>query len=502
MPLTRISDWIEILNRRAFDSISGAFVAGHRFSSTGIEIVRDAIGEKSLYYTTSPGQFAFSSSLQELLKLPFVPFKLNLSAVLKYLIYAYIPGRETLLEGVFQLLPGECVRFDSGTISSSQFWSIPSEPTTYRSEDELNDELRTLLERSLRARIPNSQTLGSSLSGGIDSSLVLALLRKLYEGKITSYSLSFGSEYRNELQFSSLMARHLGVKHEVIEISPSMIIQYLDETINSLNLPIGDPLTVPNYLLFKEASQEVSHVFNGEGGDPCYGGPKNIPMVLAGLYGSENEECGELSQESAYLRSHLKCYDDLPSMLSSSVIEEIPHSLFERELAPYFNDNRWPSLVNKLQRVNVLFKGGHHILPKIDSLSLPFGITPLSPLFDASLVKFSFTVPTHLKLKGSIEKYLLKRSVSDLVPKEIINRPKSGMLVPVEGWFQGPLIKFAKERILDGLAPYRLFNTQFLERLLDHKLGSPRPRHGAKIWLLLTLESWLRSCTERKRLYG
>jgi asparagine synthase (glutamine-hydrolysing) len=496
--LNKDSDWREVVQERRFETISGAFVIGHRFSADGVEIVRDSIGEKNLYYTSNGGHFAFSSSLQELLKLPFVQGKLNLAAIVKYLIYAYIPGRETLIEGVYQLLPGECIRFEFGTLSSSQFWCIPPEPLEYRSEDELKENLRGRLERALMARIPQTDSLGTSLSGGIDSSLVLALLRKLYDGKVTTYSLSFGSEYKNELQYSSLMARHIGVEQKIIEITPSMVLKHLDETIHSLNLPIGDPLTVPNYLLFKEASQDVTHIFNGEGGDPCYGGPKNIPMVLAGLYGSNDEDSDEFTQESAYLRSHLKCYDDLELMLLPSIMEEIPHSHFERELAPYFSDNRWPSLVNKLQRINVIFKGGHHILPKIESLSRPFGVIPLSPLFDSSVVHFSFTIPAHLKLKGTIEKYLLKKAVSDVVPKEIIDRPKSGMLVPVEGWFQGPLLEFAKERILDGLAPYKLFKPEFLERLLHHKLGSVRPRHGAKIWLLLTLESWLRGYTERK----
>jgi asparagine synthase (glutamine-hydrolysing) len=142
--------------------------------------------------------------------------------------------------------------------------------------------------------------------------------------------------------------------------------------------------------------------------------------------------------------------------------------------------------------INVVFKGGHHILPKIASLSRPFGVTPKSPLFDRDLVEFSFQIPPQLKLHGSIEKYLLKCAVSDIVPKEIIDRPKSGMLVPVEAWFLGPLREFGKERILDSLALYEFFDRDFLERLLSHKLGSLRPRHGAKIWLLLTLESWLR----------
>ena len=117
----------------------------------------------------------------------------------------------------------------------------------------------------------------------------------------------------------------------------------------------------------------------------------------------------------------------------------------------------------------------------------------ISPLFDRSVVELSFAIPPQLKLRGSIEKYLLKEAVKDLLPPAIIERPKSGMLVPVEAWFQGPLAGFARTRLLDGLSSYELFNRAYLERLLSGKLGGLRPRHGAKIWLLLTLESWLRT---------
>ena len=128
----------------------------------------------------------------------------------------------------------------------------------------------------------------------------------------------------------------------------------------------------------------------------------------------------------------------------------------------------------------------------MDALSFPFGVLPRSPLFDRSVVELSLGIPARLKLRGSVEKYLLKRAVADLLPTAVIDRPKSGMLVPVEGWFRGPLLPAARERLLDGLTPYNLVRREYLERLLDGKLGGLRPRHGAKVWLLVTLEAWLR----------
>jgi asparagine synthase (glutamine-hydrolysing) len=157
------------------------------------------------------------------------------------------------------------------------------------------------------------------------------------------------------------------------------------------------------------------------------------------------------------------------------------------------DDARWSRFVTKLMAVNTVFKGAHHILPKVDAVSEPFGVVARSPLFDRAIVEMAFAIPPQLKLRGSVEKYLLKQAVSDLLPKTILDRPKSGMLVPVEGWFKGPLLDVARERLLDGLARYRLFDRGYLERLLAGRLGGLRPRRGVKIWLLVTLESWLRS---------
>src|SRR5207247_1472948 len=142
----------------------------------------------------------------------------------------------------------------------------------------------------------------------------------------------------------------------------------------------GDPLTVPNALLFREAAPDVGVVLNGEGGDPCFGGPKNLPMLLAELYGGGG-------RERSYLRAHLKCYDDLPAMLTPEVRAAVQEAPLEEQLVPYFDDPRWRGFITRLQAMNVTLKGAHHILPKVDAESRPFGILPRSPLFDRSVVE-------------------------------------------------------------------------------------------------------------------
>jgi asparagine synthase (glutamine-hydrolysing) len=169
----------------------------------------------------------------------------------------------------------------------------------------------------------------------------------------------------------------------------------------------------------------------------------------------------------------------------------------EHDLAPWFRDPARPSFVGMLMAINVRFKGGHHILPKVDALSEPFGVLPRSPLFARAIVELAFQIPSTLKLAGAVEKYLLKEAVRDLLPESIVDRPKSGMLVPVEGWFQGPLAAAARARMLDGLARVPIFRPAMLEQLLAGKRLGLRPRRGVKIWLLLTLEAHLRQLGAR-----
>jgi hypothetical protein len=337
----------------------------------------------------------------------------------------------------------------------------------------------------------DSPTTGHALAA------TLASLRRLTKGRLVVIAEEPLVKRIGGGRFGPLVARHCGTDHHVIELSPAAVLHHLDDSVGLLGDPIGDPLTVPNALLFHMAAATSGVMLNGEGGDPCFGGPKNLPMLLAELYGDPSADA--LARERAYLRAHLKCFDDLPGMLAPDVHAALAERPLESELTAALADPRWRTFIGRLQAVNVSFKGGHHILPKVDALSEPAGILPRSPLFDREVVECAFAIPPQHKLKGSVEKHLLKRAVADLLPATIIDRPKSGMLVPVEAWFQGPLLPQAKERLLDGLAPRGIVNRGYLERLLAGRLGGLRPRHGAKIWLLVTLEAWLRRVFDRSR---
>ena len=160
-------------------------------------------------------------------------------------------------------------------------------------------------------------------------------------------------------------------------------------------------------------------------------------MVLAELFGDLYADDAARHRAASYLRAHQKCYDDLAAMLDPQALAAIPGHALEDWVTPYLEDPCWKSFVGRLMSINLLCKGAHHILGKVDALSGPFGVLPRAPLFDRDVVELAFATPPQLKLHGTIEKYLLKEAVRDLLPREIIERPKSGMLVPVQGWFRG-----------------------------------------------------------------
>lgn len=493
-----LSTWRDLVDRARLGEVQGAFALAWIDRQGQLCLARDAIGHRGMYYAVVGDGVIFASTIHAVLAALDGPAQLHLPALSRFLSCAYVPGRQTLATGICKVLPGEILRFCGTQPTSIPFFRLPPEPDPAEllGEETLRQRLRSTLEKTVTALLPADpdEPVGATLSGGIDSSLVVALAARQRRQPLQTFALSFGPEYKNELPFSSLLAAHCGTQHRIIELSPRVVLAHIDQAIARLSDPNGDPLTVPNALCFREASAYAGVVFNGEGGDPCFGGPKNVPMLLAELLGDGGEGLGgeAMARAQSYLRAHQKCSDELRDLLQPEAFAACGLADLQSEVAGHWADARWSSFVGKLMALNVAWKGAYHILPKVDELSAPFGVLPRSPLFDRRVVELAFAIPASLKLRGSVEKYLLKAAVADIVPAVIREREKSGMLVPVEGWFSGPLLPYARERLLDGLRPHGLFQSDYLERLVDGKLPGLRPRRGVKIWLLLTLESWLR----------
>ncbi len=450
-------------------------------------LLRDAVGARTLYYAQQGRTWWFAARLRTLRRAPAVSDELNLAALRDYLIYSYVPGSRTLWRDAVELRPGTALVLPGG--GTHPYWEPaesewdPAEPIEAHAA-----RLRTLLEDAVRLRLPPAESVGVFLSGGLDSSLITALAARMHQGQaVHTYAIHFGAQYPNELAFSSLVAEHCGTRHHVLELPARRIVEALPETLEALDNPIGDPLTVPNLLLGRTAAQDTRVILNGEGGDPCFGGPKNQPLLLHDLYAPPG------GREAAYLRAHAKCYDDLPELLTPAAqralsLEEPPEAL----VTPYLEDPRMPHFLNKLMYLNVRLKGADHILTKVNNLTSAVGLLGHSPLFDQRVVELSFAIPPVFKVEGANEKAVLKRAVADLLPPSILARPKSGMMVPVQRWFKGELRRYAADMLLGRRALTRPYLNERTVRDWLAFQGQLWPRHGVKLWLLLTLEVWLR----------
>jgi len=296
-----------------------------------------------------------------------------------------------------------------------------------------------------------------------------------------------------------MVAKHIGSDHQILELKPKNFLKKLFEIIWYLDDPIGDPITVPNFMLAEMASKEVPVIFNGEGGDPCFGGPKNIPMALSQLYRNNEQN----SFENYYLRSYRKCYDILPFLFSPETQKELrANSPGLISFIKSYENQDTQSFLDKMMYLNIKMKGTHHILVKVEKMTSANKLEAKAPLFSPKLVRQSFLIPPKLKLNGRVEKYALKKAVEDLLPAEVVYREKKGMMVPVKYWFQKELKSYAKK----VLSPKRIkevgiFSPAYIKDLLADNLEfEHRNNIGLKIWMLITFDIWHRIFIEGQRI--
>ncbi|MFE6482850.1 asparagine synthetase B family protein [Streptomyces sp. NPDC057757] len=486
---------------------------------TELVLIRDHVGARTLFYARADHTWAASTSLRALRRWPALGTGLNLAAVRSFLTFAYLPGEETLLRGVREVLPGRVLRLArDGTVTEHVYWE-PREHLADAADLAYDDPadhvlaLRALLEEATACRLPEAEGVGVLLSGGIDSSLVTALAAKLHGRPVHTYSISFGDELPNELGYSGLVAAHCHTRHRVLTVSGDAVAARLAEAAALLDSPVGDPLTVPNLMLAEAvAGDGLRVVLNGEGGDPVFGGPKNLPLLVhemhhgaaAGSVAGSGRSFGRSSggsavggedRATAYLRSYRKCWTDIPELLTPGALRALEDAPpLQRFVEPYLTGpDRMTYLLNQLLHCNLRTKGAHHILTKVERLTASQGIQGRSPLFDRRVVDRAFATPPALKLRGTAEKWVLKEAVRDLLPATVVDRPKSGMRVPVQQWLSGPLRDLGGDLLLGRAARQRgLFRSDTVRTWMKGE-GTLLPRQGGKLWLVLTLELWLRS---------
>lgn len=484
--------------------IRGAFVLVIRDRDT-VHLARDGAGGRTVYYAQHGGRFLFAIEPKGILAVPGFPRRLRPAAVAAYLTFSFVPGEQTMLQHLYELPAGHIVSCrGDGPVRQQRFFTFEhTPPDSQHSPRHWVSQTRQAVSQAVRARLPaNDDPIGVFLSGGLDSSLITAeVVRQCRENgrhPVKTYAIHFGASYPNELPFARAVADHCGTDHEEVLVGPKDIVAWMRRMAWHLDDPIGDPITSPNFELSRRAAQDVRWVFNGEGGDPCFGGPKNIPMMLHHWYGGVAREDGYLERQ--YLQSYRRGYEELSHLLSPDFLKHVDfHQDLERIVKPFFDCPRTDGLLNKLMAINIRLKGAHLILPKVERMTAAWGVTPLSPLFDERLIQLSFLMPPRLKLAAGVEKIVLKQAYQDLLPRQIVDRPKSGMRVPVHYWFKGELRRYAR-KILSPRQVRRvgIFNDRRVKQLLDYDTQEGPGRYGLRLWMLITFEMWRRIVVEKE----
>jgi asparagine synthase (glutamine-hydrolysing) len=486
-----------LLSRAAIaEQVHGAFALA-RFDGRSLTLARDGVGVRTLYWARFDGRVFFASEPKAILAIPGFPRRLRPAALAQYLTFSFVPGEGTMLEGVHELLPGQALQFEGAAAPrSTRFFHFEDDAPAVdappvQSDEAWVDTFRRTLFQAIDERLPPAgEPIGVFLSGGIDSSVVTAALSAVRPGQVRTYSIHFGAKYPHELDFARAVATQAGTIHEEFLIEPKGFLPRLRRIIWHLDDPIGDPITVPNFELASHVARGLTTVFNGEGGDPVFGGPKNLPMLLSHFYGGI--ERGPRFREQAYLASYRRGYEELERLLTPELRAQIePERDLEAVLTPFLHAEQPPRFLDKLIALNIRVKGAHLILPKVERMTGAAGLTAFSPFFDERMVRLSPALPPHLKLAAGVEKVVMKRAFAGLVPDVVIARPKSGMRVPVHHWFQGEMRRYARH-LLDPkrLKRHGIWDPERVKQLLAYDTEEANGRYGIRLWMLLTFETW------------
>jgi asparagine synthase (glutamine-hydrolysing) len=489
-----------------FDDLDGAFAFAHWSKKERVlTLGRDCFGVRSLYYLEHGGTFYFATELKQLLAIPGLPVEVDPSALHKYLTFSFVPGEAVPIRGVRRLLPGHVLRYASGRSQSSAYFRLEE-----RVDDALRDAktaVRTVrrLGRQAVERRLTGEKVGLFLSGGLDSSSVAVWLKKC-GADVRAFSLDFG-EKSVEREQAKLVAETLGLEQTWVPVTGERIAAVFGDVVHRLDLPFGDPVTAPQYLLGQAAHEAgLTAVFNGEGGDQLFGGWTSKPMIAAEVYAGLYEEEAS-SREERYLRSYHRFYGLEDALYSDDFKRQVgPPGQRRAHLTPYLAD-AGETFLNRVRLADISLKGSQNILPRAERMANGWGLDVRTPLFDRALAETAFRLPPELKLRGACEKYVLKRAMRAALPESIVWQKKFGMSVPITDFVLSvPLAGILEEHLGDAAVKRRgLFRPEYVRGLRagqDAPSETRRRRVGERLWTLLMLEAWLRRFVDARGTAG
>ncbi len=478
-------------------------------------LARDRLGIKPLYWTRTPARLTFASELKCLLQLSDVPRALNLEAVDHLFAALSTPSADSILEGVHKLEPGHVLVARSGSEPViRRYWDVEFKPDHSRDEASFVDELRGLLDESVRMHMVSDVPLGAFLSGGIDSSAVVATMAGISDRPVNTFSIGFREPKYDESGHARRLANQLGTEHRQLILEADAV-DVLDDITWHLDEPFGDSSAIPTYMVSKLASEHVTVVLSGDGGDELFAGydkyvkegrEQRIDRVPAplrraaarvghamreGWPGRRFLQHHALSGTERYLDAcQIMNLTERRALLHPEVRSRLQGDIARRDADAYLlgDDHDWLSRVQYLDLHRYL---PLDILTKVDRMSMAHSIEVRVPLLDHKLVEFAATIPPELKLKNGTTKSIFKEAMRGILPDDLIDRPKRGFAVPLGDWFRGRLSAYVRDLLLsDTSRNRRVIDPARVEHLLRlHDAGRPL---DLQLWTLISFELWCR----------
>jgi asparagine synthase (glutamine-hydrolysing) len=487
-------------------------------------LARDRVGKKPLFYYSTPSLFAFASEVKALLRHPEIVVELNVEVLPEFFLYGYVPTPKTFYRGIRTLPPGHVLQVDQdGKTRTTEYWDLPVVSTMLGpppTDAEATHMVRELVTEAVRRRLIADVPLGAFLSGGIDSTVVVGLMSRLMAEPVRTFSIGFARnpDY-DERQYARLASERLRTAHTEFVVEPSAV-DLVERLVWHHDGPFGDSSAIPTYLVSQLAREHVTVALNGDGGDELFAGYRRFPVtvvservpawmrlwggrLLSGLpeWGSYRSPLRRLKNFSAgaalplterYSRLVAIFYQDLPALLADwedksrwTESLDLGESLARR--------HKEASPLTRLLYLNFKTYLLDDLLVKMDRCSMAHALEARSPLLDRSLLEYTFALPDATKLRLGQTKVIFRRAFADLVPPEILWRRKMGFAVPLAVWFTEDLRDFLRDLLLARDARLREYVDQgYVNRLCQAHM-SGRADYSARLWTLLTFETWLRS---------
>jgi len=483
-------------------------------------LVRDRLGIKPLYYRHEPGRrLLFASEIKSILAHPDVPRDVDDKGLLNFMAYGHAVAPDTIYRGIRKLLPGHALRIDKGAVTEYAWWQAVPEAPPSRSDSVWLSQVRELLEDSVRRQMVADVPVGAFLSGGVDSSAVVSLMRKNTSHRVQTFAVGFdyGGTY-NELPDARRVAEYLGTDHHEILVKPAQLLDTLQTLIYHFDEPFGDAACFPTYLVSKLAREYVTVALTGEGGDELFGGYRRYwadrwLRTLSPVLSAASRLVGPVAAslprfrrvkklvEAGSITDDVGRYSQLMRVFTDDLLGQVVDARLAQATASYdavavyrrhMADARAAEHMNRLMYVDMKTWLADTYLEKVDKTSMAVSLEARVPLLDHRLVELSLRMPERLKIGSGATKLIFKRAMADLLPKQTLEKLKHGFAVPTDPWFRGELRQFAYDVLLDPRTRQRgFFRPDVVERLWrEHQNG--REVRDSHLWLLLNFELWAR----------